>query len=70
MTPDEALAKIDSIGNGLREITVGLCRITALHPDEYRIIVKNPDIYHRLIDINYHVANLREYIEKNKERME
>ncbi len=70
MTPDEALVKLDQIGNGLREITVGLCKITSLHPDEYSITVKHPEIYHRLIDISYHVANLREYIEKNKERME
>lgn len=70
MTPDEALVKIDSIGNDLREITVGLCRITSVHPEEYGSIVRNQDVYHRLIDINYHVANLREYIEKNKDRME
>ena len=69
MTPDEAIAKIDSIVNGRREITVGLCRITTLHPDEYKNTITEIELYNKIITIHCRLIDLWDYIHKNKGRL-
>lgn len=69
MTPEQAIKKLEKIADALHKITEGLCRITSVHPEEYGHIVRNSDVYYKLLDVRYHVGNLREYIEKNKDKI-
>lgn len=69
MTPKQALDRIDKYADGIQEIINGLCRIPTLHPDAYPNVIKNGELYHKLLDMDYKLKSLWDYIHKNEDKL-